>query len=103
MNWTTTNSILCVFGKPSAHVMLRVLQKTRKEEDQVMQFFQGLNDNYNNIKSHVQLLEPTPPIRKVFALVTQQEKNMCVESIIVATKINGGITANTSIICTFWG
>lgn len=38
----------------------------RKCEDQFMQFLRGLNEQYHNIKSHVLLMEPIPPIPKIF-------------------------------------
>ena len=46
----------------------------RKCEDQAMQFLRGLNEQYHNIKSHVLLMEPIPPISKIFSLVAQHER-----------------------------
>ena len=48
----------------------------RKCEDQVMQFLRGLNEQYHNIKSHVLLMEPIPPIPNIFSLVAQQERQL---------------------------
>ena len=38
-----------------------------------MQFLSGLNDQYNNIISHVLLMDPISFITKIFSLVVQQE------------------------------
>ena len=45
----------------------------RKREDQAMQFLRGLNDQYNNIKAHVLLMELVLDITKNISLVVQQE------------------------------
>jgi len=34
-----------------------------------MQFLRGLNEQYGNIKSHVLLMDPLPPISKIFSYV----------------------------------
>jgi len=44
-------------------------------EDQVIQFLTGLNDNFNVIKSQVNLMDPLPTISKVYYLVVQEESN----------------------------
>ena len=46
----------------------------RRTEDQAMQFLHGLNNHFHNILSHVLLMEPIPPISKIFSLVVQQER-----------------------------
>jgi len=45
----------------------------RKREDQTMKFLCDLNDQYNNIKAHIFLMELVPAITKIFSLVVQQE------------------------------
>jgi len=37
----------------------------RKQEDQAMQFLHGLNDQYDNVRSHVILMEHISPITKI--------------------------------------
>lgn len=37
-----------------------------REEDQVIRFSKGLDDRFNTVKSQIMLLEPLPPINKVF-------------------------------------
>jgi len=44
----------------------------RKCEERAMQFLRGLNDQYNNIRSHDLLMNPIPPILKKFSLIVQQ-------------------------------
>lgn len=54
---------LCIFQtKCSCFVVIVICQ--RKCEDQVMQFLRGLNDQYNNIRSYVLLMDPIPSIQK---------------------------------------
>ncbi|WVY96778.1 hypothetical protein V8G54_028929 [Vigna mungo] len=48
----------------------------RKNEDRAMQLLRGLNDHYTNIQSHILLLDPIPPISKIFSLVIQQERQL---------------------------
>jgi len=80
----------------------------RKREDQAMQFLRGLNDQYNNIKAHILLMEPVPAITKFFSLVIQQERQFN-NSVLVAnvknvtpiTSVNH--TSTNTITCTFCG
>lgn len=58
---------ICSCTKPSVITQ-------RKREDQAMQFLRGLNDQYNNVKAHILLMEPVPVITKIFSLVIQQER-----------------------------
>ena len=73
----------------------------RKCEDQAMQFLRGLNDQYHNIRSHVLLMDPVPPITKIFSLVVQQE----LASSYPISNINSANTklVNTFVVCTFCG
>ena len=48
----------------------------RKLEDRAMQFLRGLNEQYTNIRSHVLLMDPIPPISKIFSYVAQQERQL---------------------------
>ncbi|XP_006579271.1 uncharacterized protein [Glycine max] len=48
----------------------------RKQEDRVMQFLRGLNEQYGNIRSHVLLMDPIPTIPKIFSYVAQQERQL---------------------------
>jgi len=41
-----------------------------------MQFLRGLNDQFSNVQSHVMLMDPLPPISKIFSYVVQQERQL---------------------------
>ncbi|XP_038989930.1 serine carboxypeptidase-like 42 [Phoenix dactylifera] len=43
-------------------------------EEQVMQFLMGLDDSYSNIHGQILLMDPLPPVNKVFALVLPKER-----------------------------
>lgn len=44
-----------------------------KESEYVICFLKGLNDSYNAVKTQILMLDPLPPISKVFGMVSQQE------------------------------
>nr|KYP67125.1 hypothetical protein KK1_013448 [Cajanus cajan] len=60
--------------KCSCNVLPTIAQ--RKREDQAMQFLRGLNEQYSNVRSHVLLMDPIPPISKIFSYVAQQERQL---------------------------
>lgn len=49
---------------------------SHRSEDQVIRFLKGLNDQFSTVKSQIMLLDPLPPINKVFSLVLQQEREI---------------------------
>lgn len=46
-----------------------------RNEDQVMKFLIGLNDQFYVLKTQVLLMDPWPQINKVYSLVVQEENN----------------------------
>lgn len=46
--------------------------------DYTMTFRMGLNDSFAQIKSQILLIDPLPPINRVFALVIQEERQRVV-------------------------
>ncbi|KHN11067.1 hypothetical protein glysoja_041366, partial [Glycine soja] len=62
--------------KCSCSVLTIIAQ--RKLEDRAMQFLRGLNEQYNNVRSHVLLMEPMPTIPKTFSCVAQQERQLSI-------------------------
>ncbi|XP_068477383.1 uncharacterized protein [Phaseolus vulgaris] len=70
-----------------------------------MQFLRGLNDQYSNIRSHVLLMEPIPPISKIFSLIAQQERQLANHISISISSINSVDSTRTSssTLCTFCG
>ncbi|PNX62575.1 retrovirus-related Pol polyprotein from transposon TNT 1-94, partial [Trifolium pratense] len=41
---------------------------------QTIRFITGLNDNFSTVKSQILLIDPLPPINKVFHMVIQHER-----------------------------
>lgn len=70
-----------------------------------MQFLRGLNDQYKNICSHVQLMDPIPPISIIFSLVVQQERQLSATvPISNFHSLNNSHTAHPSnTLCSFCG
>jgi hypothetical protein len=50
--------------------------KKYHEQDCVLKFLKGLNEQYSHVRSQIMMMEPLPPIHKVFSLVLQQERNL---------------------------
>ncbi|XP_020965447.1 uncharacterized protein LOC110266048 [Arachis ipaensis] len=50
------------------------------DQEYVMLFLMGLNDNLANVRSQILLSDPLPPIGKVFSLVLQEEKQKALTS-----------------------
>ncbi|XP_019455138.1 PREDICTED: uncharacterized protein LOC109356267 [Lupinus angustifolius] len=48
--------------------------KTYKEQDYVIRFLEGLNEQFAHVKSQIMLMDPLPNITKAFALLIQQER-----------------------------
>jgi hypothetical protein len=49
------------------------LAKNYRVEDQIMQFLTGLNESFSVVKTQILLMDPLPPINKVYSLVVQEE------------------------------
>jgi len=62
---------ICSYNVPSVIVQ-------RKKENQAMQFLRGLNDQYNNIKAHILLMEPVPAITKFFLLLSNKSVSLII-------------------------
>jgi hypothetical protein len=54
--------------------------KKYREQDCVLKFLKGLNEQYSHVRSQIMMMEPLPPLHKVFSLVLQQERNLPVLS-----------------------
>ena len=48
--------------------------KQYKDSDQVIRFLKGLNEQYSAVRSQIMLMEPLPPIGRVYSLLVQQER-----------------------------
>ncbi|XP_019154656.1 PREDICTED: uncharacterized protein LOC109151193 [Ipomoea nil] len=47
-----------------------------REIDQIIQFLQGLNNDYNSLKSSVLVLDPLPDLYKVFVMAEKLERHL---------------------------
>ncbi|WVZ16876.1 hypothetical protein V8G54_009858 [Vigna mungo] len=73
--------------KPDCDCQVLKILKQRKQEDQVMQFLRGLNDRFNNVTSHVLLLDPLLDI-------TKQERQFSSGNLVAAAKIQDNNNSN---------
>lgn len=48
--------------------------RKERETDQIIRFLQGLNDDFNNLKSNVLVLDPLPEVYKVFVMAEKVER-----------------------------
>ena len=46
----------------------------REEKERVMQFLMGLNDSFSTIHGSILMMSPLPDMRKLHALILQQER-----------------------------
>ncbi|XP_075491094.1 uncharacterized protein LOC142529437 [Primulina tabacum] len=67
---------MCSCGKCSCDGVKNL--ETYVQTDYTMIFLMGLNDSFAHIRSQVLLLDPIPPISRVFALVVQEERQISV-------------------------
>ncbi|XP_073030872.1 uncharacterized protein [Primulina eburnea] len=63
---------MCNCGKCSCGGVKNL--ETYFQMDYTMIFLMGLNDSFHHIRSQVLLLDPLPPISRVFALMVQEER-----------------------------
>ena len=54
----------------------------------VMSFLMGLNESFAQVKGQLLLLDPIPPINKVFSLVFQEERRRTVSSQLTSTGVD---------------
>jgi len=47
-----------------------------KEQDKVIKFLKGLNEQYSHVRSQIMLIEPLPILSKTFSLVLGQERQL---------------------------
>jgi hypothetical protein len=44
------------------------------QQEYILQFLMGLNDSFSHVRGQILLMDPLPPINKVFSLVVQDER-----------------------------
>lgn len=52
-----------------------------REIDQIIRFLQGLNDDYNSLKSGVLVLDPLPEMDKVFVMAEKLERQLSIANL----------------------
>ncbi|XP_052489315.1 retrovirus-related Pol polyprotein from transposon RE1 isoform X4 [Gossypium raimondii] len=61
---------------PSCYCGVFVTLQKYHDNDYVIRFLKGLHDRFAAIRSQIMLIDPLPPINKVFSLVIQQERHL---------------------------
>ncbi|XP_019435227.1 PREDICTED: uncharacterized protein LOC109341724 [Lupinus angustifolius] len=61
-----------------------------RENDYVICFLRGLNEQFTSVRSQIMLHDPLPPINKVFSTLVQQERQMQLEDL----KFYGSFSSN---------
>ncbi|XP_075473859.1 uncharacterized protein LOC142504903 [Primulina tabacum] len=76
--WEELNHIrpMCSCGKCNCDGVKNF--ETYVQMDYTMIFLMGLNDSFTHIRSQVLLLDPLPPISRVFSLVVQEERQRAI-------------------------
>ena len=59
---------------PKCSCLLSQRIREYSDNDHVLVFLKGLNDQYATVKTQILMLNPLPSINKVFSLVIQQER-----------------------------
>jgi hypothetical protein len=63
---------VCLCGKCSCGVLKTLTEYHHQEY--VLQFLIGLNESFSHVKGQILLMDPLPPINKVFSLIVQHER-----------------------------
>ncbi|XP_019167827.1 PREDICTED: uncharacterized protein LOC109163532 [Ipomoea nil] len=68
-----------------------------RDTDQVIRFLQGLNEDYNNLKSNILVLDPLPEIYKVFVMAEKLERQINLTNLSLGNmEINHANAAHTN-------
>lgn len=52
----------------------------RYQRDCVIHFLMGPNDSFSNVRDHIMLIDPLPPVNKVFSYIQEQERQRQIAS-----------------------
>ncbi|XP_061356409.1 uncharacterized protein LOC133300840 [Gastrolobium bilobum] len=64
----------CKCVKPCCSISSQV--RSIRDRDYSIRFLKGLNEQFSHVRSQIMLMDPLPPINRVFSLMTQQERQM---------------------------
>ncbi|KAL4611575.1 hypothetical protein ACB092_08G134700 [Castanea dentata] len=69
--WSKCNSMISswILNCVSPHITASVIYR-----DTALEFLNGLNDAYSQVRTQILMMEPTPSIDKAFSLVIQEER-----------------------------
>ena len=75
------------------------MSKTLEKYEQrcVMQFLMGLNESFATVRGQILLMDPMPPINKVFSLIRQEERQRSIGSL--NGFLNNPFVESTSLLC----
>ncbi|XP_073023649.1 uncharacterized protein [Primulina eburnea] len=59
--------------------------------DFTMSFLMGLNDSFAQVRSQILLIDPLPPIYRIFALIVQEERQRSVDSRYSGNNVTGSL------------
>ncbi|WVZ25981.1 hypothetical protein V8G54_004525 [Vigna mungo] len=88
-----TKSVLHMIQACSCKALTESIE--RKQQDQIMQFLGGLNDQYNVVRMNILMMDPLPPISKVFSYVVEQERQ-CTNLTMSSMSMINATTTNAS-------
>jgi hypothetical protein len=63
---------ICLCGKCSCGVLKTLTEYHHQEY--ILQFLMGLNESFSHVRGQILLMDPLPPINKVFSLIVQEER-----------------------------
>ncbi|XP_019152375.1 PREDICTED: uncharacterized protein LOC109149170 [Ipomoea nil] len=85
--WEEMNTLrpfpLCKCDPRCSCDLADIIRKER-DTDQVIRFLQGLNDDYNSLKSNVLVLDPLPEVYKIFVMVEKLERQITLTNLSLA-------------------
>ncbi|KAF5453072.1 hypothetical protein F2P56_028011 [Juglans regia] len=71
------------------------LMNYRPLPEYVMRFLMGLNDSYSHVRGQIILIDPLPPMNKVFSLVLQEERQHDIGSVLVPSIPSATFSSST--------
>lgn len=66
---------LCFCATRCTWTIIPTIQ-TYRDNDHVIRFLRGLNEQYSHVKSQIMLMKPLPDINEAFSLLCQQEREL---------------------------
>jgi hypothetical protein len=79
----------------SCGAMTKTLEKY--EQRCVMQFLMGLNESFAPVRGQILLMDPMPPINKVFSLIRQEERQRSIGSL--NASLSSPFAESTALLC----